>query len=55
MSHIVLAFKSDSNKGTVVFQGTLEAAQEFQWSSANAAGLIAQGFTTWQLARAGEK
>ena len=47
MSHVVIAFKG--NKALIVFQGTLEQAQAFQWSSQNADALKRQGFTHWQL------
>jgi hypothetical protein len=48
MSHIVLAFTA-TGKSAIVFQGTLEACQAFQWSSKNADALKAQGYTDWKL------
>jgi hypothetical protein len=53
MSHVVIAFKQ--NKSTVVFQGTYEQAQAYQWSSKHAADLLAQGYTDWQLKPAKER
>jgi hypothetical protein len=53
MSHVIIAFKPDGTK-KVVFTGTLEQAQAYQWSKRNAYNLTAQGYITWQLAPAKE-